>query len=137
VCAPKITTVASPVKSSRRDPDPWFTPGCTIRGHGIVQSNLGLWFHLDVSTVGAPSGRLRYRQNRPRLDFRSTEIVSVLVDGTHATIQGEGKAGTRRLRFKVEVDDLGPRHLDTFQIELSNGDSGGGTLRSGRIDVSC
>jgi hypothetical protein len=46
-------------------------------------------------------------------------------------------AGSRQLTFTVELDDNGPRHLDTFQIELSNGESAGGQLRSGRIDVTC
>jgi hypothetical protein len=119
------------------DPDPGSTPGCDIRGHGVVSGSGGVWFYLDVSTGDSVSGKLNYRRNRPRLYFRSTDIASALVDGTRATIRGEGKAGSSRLTFTVEVDDLGPRHLDTFHIELSNGESAGGQLRSGRIDVTC
>jgi hypothetical protein len=54
-----------------------------------------------------------------------------------ATIRGSGKAGQSSMTFEVDVDDLGPPRLDMFHIQLSNGYSAGGLLRSGRIDVVC
>jgi hypothetical protein len=95
-------------------------------------------FRIDVSTVNGVRGTVTYRQDRrPRLDFRSTDITSVIVSGSHATIGGVGKVRGNRVAFTVNVDDLGPNRRDTFDIELSNGYSAGGELRSGRIDVAC
>jgi len=119
------------------DPDPGSTPGCDVSAHGWIGPDPRGHINIEVSTVGTIAGRVTYRQDRPRVDFRSTDVTRVVVDGGHATIVGVGKVRGNRVTFEVNVEDLGPRRRDTFDIELSNGYSAGGALKSGRIDVAC
>jgi beta-propeller repeat-containing protein/thrombospondin type 3 repeat protein len=117
------------------DPDPGSTPGCQISGRGLTTDPRAR-FLIDITTDGTVGGKLTYRQNGKR-PFHATAITSVLVDGSHATIRGRGKAGSSQVTFKVDVDDLSPPQRDRFQIELSDGYSAGGPVESGRIDVVC
>ena len=47
--------------------------------------------------------------------FVSTRITSLIIYGTHATIQGTGKVNGVTVNFRVDVDDN--NRSDTFQIQ--------------------
>ena len=62
-----------------------------------------------------PTGQVNYRDGAANRTFVSTRITSLIIYGTHATIQGTGKVNGVAVNFRVDVDD--DNRSDTFQIQ--------------------
>ena len=116
------------------------TPGssvCTLTAHGELPD--GSTFVLDADDAGGvrpPKGHADYRDKDDLIKLKG-EVTSVICDGTHATVRGEGelKSGAA-VTFRIELDDLGPRgEGDTFSIVVSNGSANTGPLAKGDVNI--
>jgi len=121
------------------------TPGNTlckrIAGRGGLTTSPRAGFYFDVTFMSArkgPRGHVAYHDLAAGVSLRSIRITGVSVDGTNATIRGDGKRGRTSVGFRIDVADVGRRGTgDTFKIALSDGYSASGAVRRGDIAVAC
>jgi hypothetical protein len=81
-------------------------------------------------------GKVDYRD--PNDNFRSTRLTSVTcnTNAHSAEVMGTGTNNGQMVSFTVEAIDNGEAgSTDVFQITLSDGGGGGGTLTRGNIQV--
>jgi Tol biopolymer transport system component len=109
-------------------------PCVEVEGWGKLSTNSKASFALKVFQERGedPGGNVVFYDQKARLTFKSTEITSLVVTGSHATILGKGKANGADVTFKVDVDDATP---DKFSIQLSSGYSASGNVKDGRIEI--
>lgn len=70
---------------------------------------------MKFSRRNGLKGQVNYRDEAANRTFVSTRITSLIIYGTHATIQGSGRVNGVIVNFRVDVDDN--NHSDTFQIQ--------------------
>jgi hypothetical protein len=117
------------------EPPPPSEEGCKITGGGAVpvlggEGKFSLIAHVSLK------GKVDYRD--PNDGFRSTRLTGVTCDTSahRGEITGTGTNNGENVTFTVEVVDNGESgSTDVFQIDISNGDGGGGTLTRGNIQV--
>lgn len=117
------------------------TPGSNVEAAGTiaVAGGNGTLALTARKAGGVVQGTLIYAEaNRNRM-VTSTQLTSLVVTGRQARIFGKGKLPSGVLvDFVAEVNDaLDPGRLrDTFQIEISNGQTVGGVLTAGDVNVN-
>jgi hypothetical protein len=118
------------------DPTPGSTPGKVTGGGWLGNEKSDFTFTVQYTAgMAAPTGQIRFHDRAAALELKSTEITSVIVSDTHATILGKGTIAGTSIEFRVEVDDLGEPGLnDSFRISWTDY-SRGGTLNGGNIQI--
>jgi parallel beta-helix repeat protein len=118
------------------DPTPGSTPGKVTGGGWIGEAKSSFGFTAQYTAgMTSPRGDVVYVAKPDGLNFRSSNIASLIVSGTHATIRGTGTVNGTQVDFRVDVDDFGePGINDTFQISWG-GYSAGGVLNGGNIQI--
>ena len=111
-----------------------------ITGGGTVNVTNGKGSFAIVAltkSTGQPQGNLTYQDHVLGMMVKSTQVTSVVVSGTHAQVYGKATInGAGSYDFLVDLNDAGePGTADTFQIQLSNGYTAGGTLTAGNVQV--
>ncbi len=122
---------------------PASTPNAKVTGGGWIsvtggRANFGLTASVD--NKGKLKGELTFDDSPSNVFVKSTEITSVVVNGTHATIYGTAKInGAGSYAFVVDVDDKGEpgKGVDTFRIQVTPYSSGAtaAILGGGNIQV--
>jgi hypothetical protein len=88
---------------------------------------------------GETQGAQSYVDHGPaeRLNLHSISVLSVVCDGsTRASIVGQATInGSDVVDYRINVQDLGGRGEDTYQLILDGYDSGEQTLRGGNIRI--
>jgi hypothetical protein len=116
-------------------PPPPPTKGCKVTGGGAVAQPGGEG-KFTINAHESLQGKVDYRD--PNDNFRSTRLTSVTCNTTahSAEVKGTGTNNGHAVDFTVDVIDNGePGTTDAFQIDLSDGGGGGGTLIRGNIQV--
>lgn len=97
-------------------------------------------FTLSVQKAGgAVRGALAYADGNRNRTLNSTQLTALVVTGRQARIFGKGRLLSGVLvDFVADVHDVSEpgRLKDTFQIELSNGQTVGGVLTAGDVNVN-
>lgn len=130
--------IAVPVTKS------WVLPNATagqVTGGGQVLNAAGTDKIAFGFTAKSDSNGLKGRCNlvdpstKTKLDC--SDVTAVAVNGSHATIYGEGVINGQSTTYKVTVDDLGEPGAgsDTFTIHTASGYQAGGILKSGNVQV--
>lgn len=126
---------------------PTNTPGCaTGFGTGFGSPALNKAFLSKVSAfafaaeykvgAAAPIGAVGFVDKNSGASLISSNLSSFIVNGSHVTIKGSGRAGGgATVAFQADADDLSNNgSLDIFSIKWS-GYAAGGPLTSGNIAV--
>jgi hypothetical protein len=114
--------------------------GCEVEGEGHLSTNRKASFDLEVEvarSTGLPEGKVVFRDRAAGQRFVSTEILSLSLVGTSATIGGNGTVNGAAVGFTVKVDDIGKARLDSFEISLTNGYVAVGNVRGEGIEIEC
>jgi hypothetical protein len=119
------------------DPDPGSTPRCRVDGAGVLEPAVQVGLRVQTNARGGPRGNLTVRDRHEGTLLRSRRITSLVVAGARATLRGSGLVGSRPVTFRIDVDDGASTGGDELRIELSNGYTASGALRSGDVGVSC
>jgi hypothetical protein len=82
-------------------------------------------------------GKVSYVDDALAMQFRSTMITELTIQGNKATIKGTGFANNVQTTFTVIAEDKAEsgRGQDTFSIELGTGYSKSGVLQAGNIQI--
>jgi hypothetical protein len=119
--------------------EPAANAGCEVEGEGSLSANRKASFDFEakLASTGLPKGKVVFRDRAAGLRFVSTEILSLIISGTSATIQGNGIVNGASVGFTLEVADLGRTRLDSFKIEFTDGYTAAGTIRGDGIEIEC
>ena len=79
----------------------------------------------------APTGSVFTNDTGAHVTFESTQISRFMISGDDATATGSGLANGQPVTFTLRIHD----DPDTFSLELSNGYTAGGALKSGRLEI--
>jgi hypothetical protein len=119
---------------------PEATPGqVTGGGHAPAPSGTGeIAFGFNAkSTDGVPKGNCNVVDQAADVHIKCLDVTSLVRDGTHATIFGQGTINEAAIAYRIDVDDLdepGAGH-DTFTILTDSGYTAGGILSGGNIQI--
>ena len=106
----------------------------SIQGNGILRENPKAKFEFNVrdkTHSPGPTGTVSLNDTSAPVTFESTQISSFTISGDDATAKGSGSANGHPVTFTLRIHD----HPDTFSLELSNGYTAGGPLKSGRVEI--
>jgi len=114
-------------------------PTGKVTGGGEISVSGGFANFGFVAQGGSPpSGQLEYQNHAQNVNVHSTSITSVTVSGTSATFTGTcTQNGAGSFNFTVTVQDNGEpgAGVDKFTISTTGGQSGGGTITKGNIQI--
>jgi hypothetical protein len=124
-------------------PTPVTTPGCEITTGGWIITENGDRATFGGNAKAGDSGETRGAQSfvdhgpSQPLNLHSISVLGVVCDGsTRASIFGQATInGSDVVDYRINVQDLGGRGEDTFQLILEGYDSGEQTLRGGNIQI--
>jgi len=122
------------------------TPPPQIDGFGTINGPNGKFaqfFIFDVEdeqiTPEFLEGEFGYIDKRSHINFTTGKIQTVTINGNQGTFTGTARIGGPRNRqtvqFTVMVTANEGAVSDTFSIQLSNGYSASGNLRTGTIQI--
>jgi hypothetical protein len=98
-----------------------FDRGASVEGDGWFNSKAGYYFadkraagkaqfHFEAkykSNATVPTGSITFKFKAGKLDFRSTQLESLIIEGNRATLAGSGKVkGTRGYKILISVVDV-------------------------------
>jgi hypothetical protein len=132
--------LGEPSDTASKKWEPVATAGCEVEGEGSLSTNRKAIFDFEAkvgSSTGLPKGKVVFRDRAAGQRFVSTEILSLSISGTSATIQGHGTVNGASVDFTLEVADLGRTRLDSFKIELTNGYTAAANVRGEGIEIEC
>ena len=118
------------------DETPGSTPGKVTGGGWITPLKKQFTFTAKYEAgAHAPAGRVSYHDRSQGVKLESTELHSLVISGTHATIRGAGIVNGSTVTFTLEIADGGaPGMNDTFSIEWV-GYAQAGPLNGGNVQV--
>jgi subtilase family serine protease len=118
------------------DPTPGNTPGKITGGGWITAAKNPFGFTVQFrSGMATPQGNVTYKDRPAGLDFKATQLTSLIISGTRAVVLGSATVNGQPVMFRLEVEDKGePGVNDTFHISWSNYDVDG-VLNGGNIQV--
>ena len=105
-----------------------------IQGNGVPRENARARFEFSIrykTGDPAPTGSLSFNDKATPMQFDSTSISSLVINGDDATASGSGIANGLPVTFTLTIHN----HPDSFSIQLSNGYSATWTPKSGRIEI--
>jgi hypothetical protein len=125
-CTFTVTVVTPPSTASAR---------VTGGGDIAVAGGTATFGMVEITNAdGQPKGNFTYQDRASGRMVKSTQIIALVISGTHARIFGKATVnGSGSFDFVLDVDDLAEpgANVDQFRIEMSDGYIAGGTVLSG------